>query len=134
MTEQECEEFTRTLGCRVRVRTKRCEQRLDIQIQENGRDARRTLTSSVIPYVPQDRVLLEDRIVPHNGQPPDRPHEDLTTTLIVRLRGGDAGAGELLELLYRDAMHRFCLSYLYAVEDAEDGPPCANGSKREPTP
>ena len=24
------------------------------------------------------------------------------------------------ELLYRDAMHRFCLSYLYAVEDAED--------------
>ena len=44
----------------------------------------------------------------------------LTPSLVVRLRKGDAGAGALLDDLYRDALFRFCWGYLGRNEEAED--------------
>jgi RNA polymerase sigma-70 factor (ECF subfamily) len=45
---------------------------------------------------------------------------DLTPSLVARLRGGDAQAGELLERFYRQAMIRFCWGYLGNLDEAED--------------
>lgn len=45
---------------------------------------------------------------------------DLTPTLVVRLREGNADAGGLLESLYRQRLIRFCMGYLGNLEDAED--------------
>jgi RNA polymerase sigma-70 factor (ECF subfamily) len=45
---------------------------------------------------------------------------DLTPSLVQRLRRGDAGAGVLLDDLYRDALFRFCWGYLGSTEEAED--------------
>lgn len=46
--------------------------------------------------------------------------QDLTPSLVIRLREGEAGAGELLNQLYRDAIYRFCWGYLGNSEAAED--------------
>lgn len=51
---------------------------------------------------------------------PDRPAADLTPTLVVRLREGNAAAAELLESLYRQRLLRFCMGYLGNREEAED--------------
>lgn len=48
------------------------------------------------------------------------PANDLTPSLIGRLRAGDCAAGELLEQLYRRDLLRFCAGYLGQVEQAED--------------
>jgi RNA polymerase sigma-70 factor (ECF subfamily) len=45
---------------------------------------------------------------------------DLTPSLVVRLRAGDATAGGLLNDLYRAPMLRFCWGYLGNEQDAED--------------
>src|SRR5262245_15072636 len=45
---------------------------------------------------------------------------DLTPSLVVGLRRGDAEAALLLDRLYRDRMFRFAWGYLGAVQDAED--------------
>ena len=50
----------------------------------------------------------------------ENPPSDLTPSLVVRLRTGDAEAGGLLDQIYRDAMIRFCWGYLGDVEEAED--------------
>jgi RNA polymerase sigma-70 factor (ECF subfamily) len=47
-------------------------------------------------------------------------HDEATPTLIIRLREGDSGAADLLDRLYRDAIHRFCFGYLASHEEAED--------------
>ena len=54
------------------------------------------------------------------NQSPDSPPERLTPSLVARLRAGDLEAGALLNTLYRQAMIRFCLSYLSSVDEAED--------------
>lgn len=46
--------------------------------------------------------------------------EDLTPSLVVRLRAGDATAGVVLDDVYRQPMLRFCLGYLGRLQDAED--------------
>jgi len=46
--------------------------------------------------------------------------DDLTPSLVARLRDGDAEAGTLLDQLYREAMTRFCFGYLGNLEQAED--------------
>ena len=46
--------------------------------------------------------------------------EDRTSTLVSRLREGNAEAGALLDELYRDVLVRFCWGYLGQVEEAED--------------
>jgi RNA polymerase sigma-70 factor (ECF subfamily) len=46
--------------------------------------------------------------------------EDLTPSLVVRLRRGDPGAGALLDRLYREKLVRFCWGYLGRIEEAED--------------
>ncbi len=45
---------------------------------------------------------------------------DLTPSLVVRLRAGDADAGAVLVEFYREAMMRFCWAYLGSAEQAED--------------
>ncbi len=45
---------------------------------------------------------------------------DVTPSLVVRLRAGDAGAAELLDATYRDAIVRFAWGYLGTLEEAED--------------
>ena len=47
-------------------------------------------------------------------------HEDMTPSLVARLRSGDTEAGALLDNLYRKALFRFCWGYLGRLEDAED--------------
>ena len=49
----------------------------------------------------------------------DRTRE-LTSSLVTRLRQGEAEAGALLDDLYRDALFRFCWGYLGSTEEAED--------------
>jgi len=46
--------------------------------------------------------------------------EDLGSTLIMQLRQGDTTAGLILDQLYREALHRFCLRWLGQKEQAED--------------
>jgi len=46
--------------------------------------------------------------------------EDLSRTLLTRLREGDAEAGALLEQLHREPLRRFALRYLHHADDAED--------------
>ncbi len=46
--------------------------------------------------------------------------DDLTSSLVLRLRAGDSNAGALLDQLYRDALLRFCWGYLGRLEEAED--------------
>ncbi len=46
--------------------------------------------------------------------------EDLSATLLLRLRGGDRSAGEALEHLHRPALVRFARRYLRNEHDAED--------------
>lgn len=46
--------------------------------------------------------------------------EDLTPSLVARLRSGDAHAGELFERLHRDRLVRFCAGYLRDRAAAED--------------
>jgi RNA polymerase sigma-70 factor (ECF subfamily) len=48
------------------------------------------------------------------------PRPDLTPSLVVRLRAGEATAGGLLNDLYREPMLRFCWGYLGNEQDAED--------------
>jgi len=48
------------------------------------------------------------------------PPADLTPSLVVRLRAGDATVGELLDELYRQPILRFCYGYLGCHQDAED--------------
>ncbi len=45
---------------------------------------------------------------------------DMTPSLVMRLRAGDAEAGRLLDNLYRDTVYRFCWAYLENVADTED--------------
>lgn len=45
---------------------------------------------------------------------------DLTPSLVVRLRLGEAEAGETLERLYRAAIVRFAWGYLRSLDEAED--------------
>jgi len=45
---------------------------------------------------------------------------DLTPSLVVRLRAGDDEAGRLLDALYRAAVHRLCVGYLHAPQEADD--------------
>jgi RNA polymerase sigma-70 factor, ECF subfamily len=52
----------------------------------------------------------------HAGPPP----VDLTPSLVLRLRAGDATVGELLNRTYRQPMLRFCFGYLGSLPDAED--------------
>ncbi|MHC5115424.1 MAG: RNA polymerase sigma factor [Planctomycetota bacterium] len=47
-------------------------------------------------------------------------YDELTETLIGRLRDGDTEAGMLLDRLYRDALRRFCRGYLDRIDEAED--------------
>lgn len=54
-----------------------------------------------------------------NGQEADR-RDDVTPSLVTRLREGDPNAGGLLDSLYREALIRFCWGYLGCLEDAED--------------
>ena len=49
-----------------------------------------------------------------------REHDDLTPSLVVRLRAGEADAGALLDRLYRDAVVRFARGYLRDEQEAED--------------
>ncbi len=44
----------------------------------------------------------------------------LTPALVEKLRGGDPGAGPLLDELYRDVLFRCCWGYLGSTEEAED--------------
>jgi len=53
------------------------------------------------------------------SQAPSHP-VDLTPSLVVRLRAGDATVGALLDELYRRPMLRFCFGYLGCLQDAED--------------
>ena len=46
--------------------------------------------------------------------------EDLSPSLVIRLRQGDEAAGILLERLHGPAMLRFCLGYLHNESDAHD--------------
>ncbi len=46
--------------------------------------------------------------------------DDMTPSLVLRLREGDPDAGALLDNLYRDALVRFCWGYLGRMEEAED--------------
>jgi RNA polymerase sigma-70 factor (ECF subfamily) len=48
------------------------------------------------------------------------PGEDLTPSLVLRLRDGDSTAGGMLDRLYRDPVLRLCFSYLSNREEAED--------------
>lgn len=50
----------------------------------------------------------------------DEQRNDLTPSLVARLRAGDEDAGTLLDNLYRTALIRFCWGYLGRMEDAED--------------
>lgn len=45
---------------------------------------------------------------------------DLTPSLVVRLRAGDDGAGQLLDAAYRAAIRRLCLGYLGHAQEADD--------------
>jgi len=54
------------------------------------------------------------------GEDQRRPREDLTPSLILSLRGGNAEAGALLDQLYRQRMIQFCVGYLGNPEEAED--------------
>lgn len=45
---------------------------------------------------------------------------DLTPSLVVQLRQGQAQAGQLLDQLYRPRLIRFCTGYLGNREEAED--------------
>lgn len=45
---------------------------------------------------------------------------DLTPSIVLKLRKGDADAGQLLDRLHRAAMLRFCMGYLHNPLDAED--------------
>jgi RNA polymerase sigma-70 factor (ECF subfamily) len=49
-----------------------------------------------------------------------RSPADLTPSLVVQLREGEAGAARLLDELYRPRLTRFCLGYLGRWEEAED--------------
>ena len=55
-----------------------------------------------------------------SGPPVSGQHADLTPSLVVRLRAGDADAGCLLVERYRVPMVRFCCGYLGREDDAED--------------
>jgi len=46
--------------------------------------------------------------------------EDLSATLLIKLRDGDAEAGALLERLHRRSLTRYAVRYLRHAEDAED--------------
>lgn len=46
--------------------------------------------------------------------------DDLTPSLVMKVRAGDVTAGELLDRLYRQPLVRFCYGYLGCLEDAED--------------
>ncbi len=46
--------------------------------------------------------------------------DDMTSSLVARLRTGDPEAGAVLDQLYRDALVRFCWGYLGRMEEAED--------------
>lgn len=46
--------------------------------------------------------------------------QELTSSLVTRLRKGDPEAGAMLDDLYRDALFRFCWGYLGSTEEAED--------------
>jgi len=54
------------------------------------------------------------------NQQTDRPHADLTPSLVASLRDGQNEAGVLLDELYRENLVRFCASYLGSRDDAED--------------
>jgi RNA polymerase sigma-70 factor (ECF subfamily) len=49
-----------------------------------------------------------------------RPAADLTPSIVIKLRNGDADAGRLLDQLHRAPMLRFCAGYLRNPVDAED--------------
>ncbi|UCC31159.1 MAG: RNA polymerase sigma factor [Phycisphaerales bacterium] len=46
--------------------------------------------------------------------------DEMTPSLVLRLRAGDPEVGALLDQLYRDALVRFCWGYLGHIEEAED--------------
>lgn len=54
------------------------------------------------------------------GQCPAQPEAEWTPEWMARLRQGDVAAGALLDRLYRPALTRFCRSYIYSQEEAED--------------
>jgi RNA polymerase sigma-70 factor (ECF subfamily) len=45
---------------------------------------------------------------------------DLTPTLVANLRGGDRGAADLLDKLYRERLVCFCHGYLDSRDESED--------------
>jgi RNA polymerase sigma-70 factor (ECF subfamily) len=51
---------------------------------------------------------------------PDPAPVDLTPTLVANLRGGDTGAADLLDKLYRERLVCFCHGYLDSRDEAED--------------
>ena len=53
---------------------------------------------------------------------PDSGHQvdEMTPSLVLRLRAGDPEVGALLDQLYRDVLVRFCWGYLGHIEEAED--------------
>jgi RNA polymerase sigma-70 factor (ECF subfamily) len=51
---------------------------------------------------------------------PDESVEDLSPSLVIRLRQGDEAAGAMLERIHGPAMQRFCLGYLSNEADARD--------------
>lgn len=58
--------------------------------------------------------------MPEESNNPPTTVEELTPTLLARLRTGDPAAGELLNHLYRAALVRFCWGYLGRTDEAED--------------
>ena len=51
---------------------------------------------------------------------PDDPPEDLSPSLVLRLRQGDEAAGDMLQRIHGPAMLRFCRGYLNNDADARD--------------
>lgn len=58
--------------------------------------------------------------MPTNGQDSGCQTDDLTLTLVGRLRDSDPDAGVLLDRLYRERLVRFCWGYLGRMDEAED--------------
>jgi RNA polymerase sigma factor (sigma-70 family) len=58
--------------------------------------------------------------VPDSSMEAVNASSDLTPSIVIKLRDGDADAGRLLDRLHRAPMVRFCMGYLRNPVDAED--------------